>query len=185
MLGDAPRAAGITLMVDGNQVSWDQDGTGGISAAVKIGNRQRAGHRPLRCCRARRCGGWSEVATGDFNHDGRTDVLWQHDSDGATAAWLMGADGAPTTTPSYLRPTGWSLAAHGDFGGNAATDLLWTNAGTGQSAIWLMADGNVASHTFSLATNGWTEVGQGDFNSMTARPTSCGARMPPATPPAG
>ena len=109
-------------------------------------------------------GGWTELATGDFNNDGHTDVLWRHDSDGATAAWLMGADGTPTSTPSYLNTAGWSLAAHGDFGGNAATDLLWTNAGTGQSAIWLMADGNVASHEFSLPTNGWTAIGQGDFN---------------------
>jgi prolyl oligopeptidase PreP (S9A serine peptidase family) len=32
---------------------------------------------------------WRAVATGDFNGDGKTDVLWWNSSSGYVAAWLM------------------------------------------------------------------------------------------------
>src|SRR5262249_7301211 len=31
---------------------------------------------------------WNELGTGDFNGDGRTDILWQH-NDGALTIWTM------------------------------------------------------------------------------------------------
>jgi len=161
VLGLTPRSGMATLLVNGNALWWDQDGTG-AGAAVKIADvfGLGTGHTDIAGLGT---AGWSEVATGDFNNDGRTDILWKNDASGATAAWLMGADGTPESTPFYFSLAGWDLVASGDFGGDPATDLLWRND-AGQTAIWQMAGGTVASNYFSYDTAGWTPLGQGDFN---------------------
>ena len=164
VLGNAPRAAVSTLMVSGNQVWWDQDGTGS-GAAVKIAdvNGLGTGHTDAA---TPGIAGWTELATGDFNHDGHTDLLWQHNSDGATAAWLMGADGTPATTPSYLNTAGWSLVAHGDFDGSGTTDFMWQQGN--QVAGWFMnSDGTVGSHPILGSSSGWTAIGDGHLNADT------------------
>jgi len=161
VLGLTPRSGQSTVMVQGNELWWDQDGTG-AGAALQVADvfGLGTGHTDIAGLGA---AGWSEVATGDFNSDGRTDILWKNDASGATAAWLMGPDGTPGTTPFYFSVEGWDLAASGDLGGYPANDLLWRND-AGQTAVWQMAGGAVVSNYFSLDSTGWTPLGQGDFN---------------------
>ena len=162
VLGDAPRAAVSTLMVDRQPGLVGPGRHRRTNAAVKIAdvNGLGTGHTDAATPGD---GGWTELATGDFNHDGHADVLWRHDSDGATAAWLMGADGTPTATPSYLNAAGWSLVAHGDFDGNGTADLMWQQGNT--VAAWLMnSDGTVGWHGTVGSSSGWTAIGQGDFD---------------------
>ncbi len=33
---------------------------------------------------------WKIVSTGDFNGDGKSDILWRHSSTGKVIIWLMG-----------------------------------------------------------------------------------------------
>jgi FG-GAP-like repeat len=67
---------------------------------------------------------WSVVGTGDFNADGKSDILWR-DSSGDVAVWLM--NGATVVTPGALGnvPTTWSIAQTGDYNGDGMSDLLW------------------------------------------------------------
>ncbi|MBW4665709.1 MAG: S8 family serine peptidase, partial [Chroococcus sp. CMT-3BRIN-NPC107] len=44
---------------------------------------------------------WKPVGTGDFNNDGKTDILWRH-NDGWLSAWLM--DGTNLISSTYLNP---------------------------------------------------------------------------------
>lgn len=45
---------------------------------------------------------WKPVGTGDFNNDGKTDILWRRD-DGSVSVWLM--DGNNLVSGLYLNPS--------------------------------------------------------------------------------
>jgi FG-GAP-like repeat len=54
--------------------------------------------------------GWKPISTGDFNRDGKTDILWSNNA-GYLSVWFM--DGINLVSSSYLNPnqiaadTGW------------------------------------------------------------------------------
>jgi hypothetical protein len=77
------------------------------------------------------------VATGDFNGDHTTDLLWKNASSGATNEWLMASNGGVASFPSTPTAQGLNVAATGDFNGDGAADLLWTNPTTGATTTWL------------------------------------------------
>ena len=43
--------------------------------------------------------GWNVVATGDFNGDGITDVMWKNASLGIASEWLMSPNGGVAAFP--------------------------------------------------------------------------------------
>jgi len=71
--------------------------TGELSAWLVDGSRvlQRASYETVAPST-----GWLPVAPGDFNGDGRTDLLWYHVNTGELVVWLL--DGTRISqTPSY------------------------------------------------------------------------------------
>jgi len=76
--------------------------------------------------------------TGDFNGDGKDDILWRDEVTGQLAMWLMNGitvfSGAPVGTVAL----DWSIVGIGDFDGNGKDDILWVRTSTGQVAIWFM-----------------------------------------------
>jgi len=164
--------------------------------------------------------GWFLRFTGDFNGDGKADLLWQH-TDGLGAVWLMngsnylggatfytsGVDpvstvagvgdfnrdgrddvlfsrqvtfGGEAVTELFIRSMdgyvaigdtslgaagpGWSLAGTADFNGDAYADMLWRHA-NGDVAMWL-SDGTgwFAGTTLTRVDLAWSIAGTGDFN---------------------
>ena len=110
---------------------------------------------------------WQIKGTGDFNGDGKSDILWQN-SDGTPAIWLMngtnvlsgGAAGSFNPGPS------WQIKGTGDFNGDGKSDILWQNS-DGTPAIWLMNGINaVAGGAVGPFNPGpsWQVKGTGDFN---------------------
>jgi hypothetical protein len=79
---------------------------------------------------------WHVAGAGDFDGDGKADILWQND-DGTPAIWLMngtsfiGGGGLANPGPS------WQVAGADDFNGDGNGDILWQNS-DGTPAIWLM-----------------------------------------------
>ncbi len=81
---------------------------------------------------------WHIVGTGDFNGDGRSDVLWRND-DGSVTDWLGQANGGFTS--NFANAFGqvdnsWQIAGTGDFNGDGRDDVLW-HSNTGRVTNWL------------------------------------------------
>jgi hypothetical protein len=88
-------------------------------------------------------GDWRLAATGDFDGDGVTDLVWRNTA-GAHTVWIM-APGGGTTFEGVLGSGGWTVEATGDFDDDGRTDLVWRETATGINVMWLM-DG-AAVHT--------------------------------------
>jgi hypothetical protein len=107
----------------------------------------------------------------DLNHDGRLDLLWQHQSDGRLATWTM--DGSRQLTGTLLTPpavedTNWKIAGTGDLDGDGFADIVWQNVADGRVAAWLMEDltlreGSLLSIPQVTDLN-WRIATVGDFN---------------------
>jgi glucose/arabinose dehydrogenase len=115
--------------------------------------------------------GWSVAQTGDFNGDGKTDILW-HNSNGDTSIWLMTSNGTQmqvlSTTDLGVVPTSWSIAGTGDFNGDGYADILWHNS-NGNTSIWLMTSNGTQIQVLSTTGFGgvptsWNIALTGDFN---------------------
>ncbi len=84
--------------------------------------------------------GWRCMGVGDFNSDGRPDILWQNTNDGRIAVWFMnGATRLGVQVMSgVLAPSGWRCMGVADLNGDGKTDILWQNVNDGRVAAWWM-----------------------------------------------
>jgi hypothetical protein len=72
---------------------------------------------------------WNIVGTGDYNGDGRSDLLWR-DNLGKNAMWFMNGIQVSSTGSAGNVGTG-------DFNGDGKSDIVWRD-NTGNTSIWLM-----------------------------------------------
>ncbi|HEX7069307.1 MAG TPA: FG-GAP-like repeat-containing protein [Rhodothermales bacterium] len=110
---------------------------------------------------------WRVAGTGDFDGDGKSDILWRYDTTGQNYIFLMNGT-AVQGTSGYTNtvPTQWAVAGIGDFDGDGRSDILWRNNTMGEDFIFLM------NGTTELANSGytngvaapWTIVGTGDHD---------------------
>ena len=86
---------------------------------------------------------WTALATGDFNGDGKSDILWR-DSSGNVAIWFHEQPADRICPVGRRRPSlSYSVAGIGSFKGSEA-DILWRDTG-GNLVIWLMKGATVVS----------------------------------------
>lgn len=111
--------------------------------------------------------GWRAIGVGDFDGDGKADVLWTNGSQ------LSMFDRYGEFGEGYLQegffhayPAGWTLVGTGDVNGDGKADLIWRDSrpGSPRAAYWLM-DGQtiLASWANHLGTQ-WQFGGLGDMN---------------------
>ncbi|VAX15617.1 BNR repeat domain protein [hydrothermal vent metagenome] len=118
---------------------------------------------------------WHLKSVGDFNGDGKSDILWRHNETGLTAIWFMNGLALIEDISGFTSmhagggPNAWSIKGVGDFNGDGKTDVLWRHAGSGYTYIWLM-DGSTVSFDSSYTSanvkhdSPWNISGVGDYN---------------------
>ena len=84
---------------------------------------------------------WTIAGAGDFNYDGKQDLLWQHRSEGWLAVWFL--DGVNMTdslllSPTAVRDTRWRIAAVSDTNDDGRADLIWREEESGWLVSWEM-----------------------------------------------
>jgi glucose/arabinose dehydrogenase len=106
---------------------------------------------------------------GDFDGDGREDLLWRNAATGQVVAWFMNGltfGNTGIVSPSRGTDLNWRLAGVGDFDGDGKPDIVWRNQSTGADEIWLMngLTQKAVVPIFPVPDPGWQIVGVGDFN---------------------
>jgi hypothetical protein len=99
---------------------------------------------------------WKVVGEGDFNGDGRLDILWRDSVTTQVVIWEM--NGASVQAFGTVTTLGnqWKVAAVADINGDGKSDIIWRDSGTGQVVGWAM-DGFHVDHAGAIATAdpGW------------------------------
>jgi hypothetical protein len=116
---------------------------------------------------------WSIAGVGDFDHDGKSDLLWRN-SNGALAIWQM--NGTAITVSGNITSGGvavapdasWHVVEIGDFNGDGHSDILWRND-NGSMVEWLM-NGTAIMQSMVPSSNG-SAVSPDSSWSTQARPT--------------
>jgi hypothetical protein len=81
---------------------------------------------------------------GDFNGDGKIDILWRDTNSGVLSIWFT--NGTQVTSGALVGtlPSNWSVAQVGDYNGDGKSDILLLDA-AGDVAMWLMNGAAVSS----------------------------------------
>jgi len=122
---------------------------------------------PIRGNRTDSSDHWFVMGGGDFNGDGRSDVLWKNSNTGVLEVWQGNANGSYTTGiagPSNDDPS--AAIRTGDFNGDGRDDILRIS-NSGAVSYWQGSSSGWGSKIDLVPDKGagWHVAGIGDFDS--------------------
>ena len=102
--------------------------------------------------------------SGDFNADGKEDILWRDTQTGEVRIWYM--NGSTILFNGSVGRVGldWKIVGIADFDGTGFSDILWENANNGSFAIWTMHGDSAVSHQYSSPGYQWSITGVADLD---------------------
>jgi hypothetical protein len=114
---------------------------------------------------------WKIAGTGDFNDDGKPDLVWQNQATGQILVWFL--NGTTRSSVSSFNPAqppdaNWRMVGTGDFNDDGKPDLVWQNQATGQIGVWFLNGTAQTGYRFfspgQAPDPNWKIVGTADFN---------------------
>jgi putative lipase involved disintegration of autophagic bodies len=84
---------------------------------------------------------WHAIGTGDFNGDGRSDILFQNDS-GEIVIWEMNGTSVIGTVSLGNPGPSWHAVGTGDYNGDGHSDIRFQNS-SGEVVVWELNGTNV------------------------------------------
>ena len=113
---------------------------------------------------------WKVRGSGDFNADGKPDLVWQNITTGEVLCWFM--DGTLQYSAQWFTPTtvspAWEIGSVRDMNADGRPDLLWTNPSNGQAVVWYMNGtvraGDAWVNQTPLTDPAWKLRGSADFS---------------------
>jgi hypothetical protein len=153
--GNGSNALVLENRADGSIVFWY---TGGTNNATITGGEY---------CSVVPYAGWRVVGVGDFNGDGKSDLVFQNQTTNQVAVWYMnGPTYAGGIVLPFTPPAGWTVAGVGDLNADGLPDLVFQNQNSGQIALWYMNHTDYIGGTVMniVPVTGWKIVGVGDYN---------------------
>ena len=106
------------------------------------------------------------LVDGDFNEDGKADILWHNTRNGRNNLWQMdGTSFALDVAVKRLKNSDWKMVGTADFTGDDRSDILWHNTRDGRNTVWEMngTDFTQAIAIKKLGNLDWQLGGIGDF----------------------
>ncbi len=113
---------------------------------------------------------WSIVGTGDFNADGKTDIIWQNQAADQILAWYMDGQGSIESEAIAGRDIGdsdWKIEAVADFSSDGKADMLLRNGTSGQIILWEMDGDTIIEESLfgrEVSDINWVIEGARDFD---------------------
>lgn len=108
---------------------------------------------------------------GDFNGDGRSDLIWQSANTGQVVLWFMDGQGNEQSGKSVQNGAsfpGWNVMGAGDLNSDGKSDFMWQNSSNGQVYLWFMdGQGNQQGGRYiqnGATFPGWNVMPAGDLN---------------------
>ena len=98
---------------------------------------------------------------GDFNGDGRDDILWRNTS-GDAGIWFMNGASATGAGIGNIAPS-WTIEGIGDFNGDGRADILMRDT-SGNVGLWMMNGASAVGAGLGNVDHTWTVAGIGDYN---------------------
>lgn len=145
---------------------WLLNGTARVGAPVPLSGASAPGPE------------WELGASGDFDHDGKPDLLWRNRQTQKLRVWTMNGavkQGELLPSPDQAADANWSVVAALDYDRDGQRDLLWYNSTSGRIVFWRLdatlgrLSGNFTSPA-SAGSNNWKVVAGGDYGSGGALP---------------
>jgi kumamolisin len=102
--------------------------------------------------------------SGDFNGNGKQDILWRNTQTGEIDIWFM--NDASVVSEAYVGIIGleWKIAGIADFNGDGVSDIVWQNTITGGFGIWVMHGSSYVGYGFASQGNQWSIAGVADLD---------------------
>ncbi len=113
---------------------------------------------------------WQIVGNGDFDGDGKEDLLWRNSVSGENRIYFMnGTQILRNSVIQTVADTRWQVNGIADFNGDGSNDILWRHSGTGRIWVYLMngstvINGGGQGNHIAFTGLDWEIKGVGDFD---------------------